>query len=76
MSAKDPVDALLGSLAPVEPPRGAQPQLHRAFENHAEEAKKTTAPAWRAWSRWVEPALVAIFALILLVWAISKVLAG
>lgn len=76
MSAKDPVDDLLGSLAPVEPPAGTQPPLDRAFKNHAEEAKKKAAPAWRAWGRWVEPTLVGLFVLIFVVWAIRTLVAG
>ena len=76
MSTPDPVDDLLGALKPVEPPTDARPSAERAFLNHAAEAKKSGAPAWRAWSRWFEPALVAIFVLIFLVWAFQRVLGG
>lgn len=73
MSAPDPVDHLLEAVKPVTAPDG-QAQAERAFRNHADEAKRSTAPVWRVWGRWLEPALVAIFVLIFAVWAIGKVL--
>lgn len=76
MTIPDPVDDLLGALKPVEPPPDSQPQVERAFRNHAEESKKTSARTWRAWSRWIEPTLVTIFVLIFVVWAFRRVLGG
>ena len=76
MTTPDPVDDLLGSLKPVEPPTDARPQAERAFRNHAEESKKSSAPAWRIWGRWFEPTGVAIVVLILVVWAFLRVFAG
>ena len=70
----DPVDELLGSLKPVEPPDVPPKAELRAFLNHAQEAKTRTAPAWRVWGRWLEPALVTIFVLIFIVWAFRTIL--
>jgi hypothetical protein len=76
MTTPDPVDDLLGALKPVDRPADALPVAERAFLNHAAEAKQRGAPAWRAWTRFVEPALVAIFVLIFVVWAFVRVLGG
>ena len=76
MTSPDPVDDLLGALKPVSPPTDGHVQAERAFLNHAADAKKGSAPVWRAWGRWIEPALVAIFVLIFVVWAVSRVLGG
>ena len=76
MTSPDPVDDLLGSLKPVDPPTEGHAQAERAFLNHAAEATKGGASTWRVWSRWFEPALVGIFVLIFVVWAFSRVLGG
>ena len=76
MSAPDPVDDLLEALMPIAPPGQVQPQADRAFRNHAAEAKQSSAPAWRVWSRWLEPTLVGVFVLIFVVWAFGYVLGG
>jgi hypothetical protein len=76
MTTPDPVDELLGSLKPVEPPVDVQPQAERAFLNHAEASKQSGASAWRVWGRWLEPALVGLFVLIFVVWAFRRVFFG
>ncbi len=73
MSPPDPVDDLLESLKPAEPPTDTQPQADRAFRNHAAESKKRSASAWRVWGRWVEPTLVSIFVVLFVVWAFRRV---
>ena len=72
----DPVDDLLGALKPVSAPDDSKAAAERAFRNHAEESKKGTAPIWRAWGRWFEPALVGIFVLIFVIWAFQRVFGG
>jgi hypothetical protein len=75
MSTPDPVDQLLAELKPAAPPN-LQPKADQAFRNYSEESKRTAAPAWRAWGRWFEPALVGVFVLIFVVWAFLRVLGG
>ena len=76
MNPPDPLDDLLGTLEPVAVPFDVQPQVERAFRNHADESKGPAALAWRAWGRWVEPVLVTLFVLIFLIWAFRDLLGG
>ncbi len=76
MSPLDPLDDLLGTLKPVVAPIDARPQAERAFRNHADESRRPAATAWRTWTRWVEPALVTLFVLVFLIWALSNLLVG
>ena len=73
MSEKDPLDNLLGGLEPVDPPKDVHAVAERAFRNHAEQSKQSTAPAWRIWGRWFEPVLVGLFVLLFLIWAFTRV---
>lgn len=70
------VDDLLGALKPVDPPSDGRAQAERAFVNHAAEAKKPTASAWRTWSRWIEPIAVGLFVVLFVVWALKQVFGG
>ena len=76
MTTPDPVDDLLSGLQTPAPPANGQPRVEQAFRNYAQESQRSSARLWRAWGRWWEPALVALFVVVFVVWAFLRVLAG
>jgi hypothetical protein len=74
MSTPDPIDDLLSGLKQLEPPSSLQPRPDEAFRNYSAASKQPTAGLWRAWGRWIEPALVGGFVVVFVVWALLRVL--